>query len=84
MSGNEVEGLAREVAGKVEDAAGVLSDDGGLQLKGKARQLAGKAQAKAGDALDEVRELTAHRPLGSVLVAAGVGFVLGVCWARRD
>lgn len=84
MSKNEMEGLVGEVAGKVEDAAGALTGDAGLQLKGKARQLTGKAQAQAGDALDEVRELAASRPLGTVLIAAGVAFLLGVCWARRD
>jgi uncharacterized protein YjbJ (UPF0337 family) len=84
MNKHEVEGTIRNVAGKIEDAAGVLSGDTEHQVKGKARQFAGAAQAKAGEALDEAREFAADKPIGTVLVAAGVAFVLGMLFARRD
>jgi len=84
MDKNEVEGTIRNVAGKIEDAAGVLSGDAEHQIKGKARQVAGSAQAKAGEVLDDVRDFAADKPIGTVLIAAGVAFVLGVLFARRD
>lgn len=84
MDQNEVEGTIRNVAGKIEDAAGALTGDAEHQLKGKVRQVAGTAQAKAGEVLDNVRELAADRPVGTVLIAAGVAFVLGMLFARRD
>jgi uncharacterized protein YjbJ (UPF0337 family) len=84
MDKNEVEGTVRNVAGKIEDAAGALTGDTEHQVKGKARQVAGSAQAKAGEMLDDVRELAAEKPIGTVLIAAGVAFVLGVLFARRD
>ena len=84
MNTDQVEGTVRNVAGKIEDAAGVLSGDAGQQLKGKARQVAGAAQARGGDLLDSARELAADKPIGTVLIAAGVAFVLGMMFARRD
>lgn len=84
MNSHEVEGTVRNVAGKIEDAAGALTGDPAMQVQGKVRQLAGSAQAKAGETLDDVREQVASRPIGSMLIAAGVAFVLGALWARRD
>jgi len=84
MNNDQVEGTVRNVAGKIEDAAGVLAGDTEHQLTGKARQIAGAAQAKAGDVIDSARELAAERPIGTVLIAAGVAFVLGMLFARRD
>ncbi len=84
MDKNEVEGTIRNVAGKIEDAAGALTGDTEHQVKGKARQVAGTVQAKAGEVFDDVRELAADKPVGTVLIAAGVAFVLGMLFARRD
>lgn len=84
MNNDQVEGTVRNVAGKIEDAAGVLTGDTAHQLTGKARQAAGAAQAKAGDLLDSARELAAEKPIGTVVIAAGVAFVLGMLFARRD
>ena len=84
MNNDQVEGAVRNVAGKIEDAAGALTGDAEHQLKGKVQQVAGAAQAKAGDILDGARELAADKPVGTVLIAAGVAFVLGMLFARRD
>lgn len=84
MNNDQVEGTVRNVAGKIEDAAGVLTGDGEHQLKGKVSQAAGAAQAKAGDLLDSARELATEKPVSTVLIAAGVAFVLGMLFARRD
>lgn len=84
MDINEVEGTVRNVVGKVQDAAGALTGDTANQLKGKATQAAGVAQAKAGEALDNVRELAADRPVGTLMITAGIAFLLGMLFARRD
>jgi uncharacterized protein YjbJ (UPF0337 family) len=84
MNKHEVEGTVRNVAGKIEDAAGALTGDAEHQIKGKAREFVGAAQAKAGEALDEVREFAAEKPISTVLIAAGVAFALGVLFGRRD
>jgi uncharacterized protein YjbJ (UPF0337 family) len=84
MDKNEVEGTIRNVAGRIEDAAGALTGDTGHQIKGKARQVAGTAQAKAGEVLDDVREFAVAKPVGAVLIAAGIAFALGMLFARRD
>lgn len=41
------------------------------------RQLAGKAQAKYGDSVEQVAETARNNPLGALLIALGVGFLLG-------
>lgn len=84
MDKNEVEGTIHNVAGKIEDAAGALSGDAEHQFKGKVRQAAGSVQAKAGEVLDDVRDFAAEKPVGAVLIATGVAFVLGMLFARRD
>lgn len=84
MNSNEFEGAARNVAGHVQDAVGALSGDAGQQVKGKVQQVAGNLQAKGGEALDSARDMAASRPLGAMLAAAGVGFLLGALFARRD
>jgi ElaB/YqjD/DUF883 family membrane-anchored ribosome-binding protein len=48
-----------------------------LQAEGKARQLAGKTQAKYGDSVEQLAAATRNNPLGALLIAAGVGFLLG-------
>jgi uncharacterized protein YjbJ (UPF0337 family) len=84
MNDHQVEGTVNKFAGRVQDAAGALAGDADQQVKGKARAIAGDVQAKAGDAVEQVREWAADRPLSTVLVTAGVSFVLGILWARRD
>ncbi len=84
MNSNEFEGVARNIGGRVQDAAGALAGDPGLQLKGKAQQLAGEIQARSGEALSSAREMAAARPVGSMLIAAAIGFGLGALWAHRD
>ena len=74
---NQLDGTFNDAAGKVQDAVGGLTGDADLQAEGKLRQLAGKAQARYGDSVDQVAEATRNNPLGALLIAAGVGFVLG-------
>lgn len=77
MGANQFEGSMKDAAGKVQDAVGGLTGDADLQVQGKVRQIAGKAQAKYGESLDQVAETTRDNPIGALLVAVGVGFLLG-------
>ncbi|MFL9965242.1 CsbD family protein [Paraburkholderia sediminicola] len=74
---NQFDGTVNEAAGKVQDALGGLTGDLGLQAEGKLRQQAGQTQAKYGDSVDQIAEATRNDPLGALLIAAGVGFLLG-------
>jgi uncharacterized protein YjbJ (UPF0337 family) len=74
---NQLDGTLNDAAGKVQDAVGGLTGDLDLQAEGKLRQLAGKTQAKYGDSVEQVAEATRNNPLGALLIAAGVGFLLG-------
>ena len=77
MNSNQLDGTMKEAAGKVQDAVGGLTGDLDLQTEGKARQLAGKAQAKYGDSIEQVAEAARQNPLGALVIAVGVGFLLG-------
>lgn len=77
MNSNQLEGTLNNAAGKVQDAAGGLTGDLGLQGEGKVRQLAGKVQSQYGDTVDQVAESARNNPVGALLVAVGVGFLLG-------
>jgi uncharacterized protein YjbJ (UPF0337 family) len=77
MNSSQFEGSVKDVAGKVQDAVGGLTGDLDLQAEGKVRQLAGKAQAKYGGSVDQVAETARNNPLGALLIALGVGFLLG-------
>jgi uncharacterized protein YjbJ (UPF0337 family) len=82
MNKNEIEGTLRETAGRVEEALGSLSNDTKRQLRGKAEEIAGEVQATAGDAIDSVRDFASSKPIGTVLLAAGTAFLLGMFWAK--
>lgn len=79
---DQIEGTAQKVTGKVQDAIGGLTDDTGAQLEGKARKTIGALQQSYGETLDNVRSVVADRPIGGLLVAAAVGFVLGAALTR--
>ncbi|HEX4260487.1 MAG TPA: CsbD family protein [Acetobacteraceae bacterium] len=77
MDSNRIEGAAQNMAGRVQDAAGGLIGDTGMQAAGKVRAASGQVQNAAGGALDSVREFASDQPLTALVVAAGVGFLLG-------
>lgn len=83
MDENRVEGTTRDAAGKVEEAAGNLTGDARTQARGRARQVAGQAQDVYGQAVDEVQEFARDQPIVALLLAAGVGFLLGAVLTRR-
>ncbi len=47
------------------------------QVAGQAQQQYGKAADAAGDAMDAFTESVRQRPVAALLIAAGVGWVLG-------
>ncbi len=81
---DQAKGVANEIVGKAQDAYGGGAGDFATQLQGKARQAAGKAQKTYGEALSSLRDAAVGSPVTTLAVAAGIGFVLGVMWARRD
>lgn len=77
MNTNQLDGTLKDAAGKVQDAVGGLTGDLDLQAEGKVRQMAGKAQAKYGDSVEQIAETARNNPLGALVIAVGVGFLLG-------
>lgn len=77
MNTNQLDGTLKDAAGKVQDAVGGLTGDLDLQAEGKARQVAGKAQAKYGDSVEQIAQTARNNPLGALVIAVGVGFLLG-------
>ncbi len=77
MSGNEIEGGARELGGRIKDAAGGLTGNAKTQSEGKLDQVAGQAQQQYGDAIDALTESVRQRPVVALLIAAGVGWLIG-------
>jgi uncharacterized protein YjbJ (UPF0337 family) len=81
---DQIKGTLQDVGGKIQEAVGSATEDAGLQAKGKARQAAGRFQQSYGEALDTFRKTAVSNPLATLAAVAGIGFVLGVLWARRD
>jgi uncharacterized protein YjbJ (UPF0337 family) len=83
MDENRIEGAAHNVGGKLQDAAGGLTGDATTQMRGKINQAGGQAQKAYGHAVDEVKDFTHEQPFMALLVAMGVGVILGFVLGRR-
>jgi uncharacterized protein YjbJ (UPF0337 family) len=81
---DQAKGIAQDIAGKAQDAFGGAAGDTATQMEGKFRQAAGKAQRRYGEAVSGLRDAAANNPLATLAVVAGIGFLLGVVWSRRD
>ena len=81
---DQAKGIAKDVAGKAQDAFGGASGDAATQIEGKVRQAAGKAQRTYGEAVHGLRDAASSNPITTMAVIAGVAFVLGAMWSRRD
>jgi uncharacterized protein YjbJ (UPF0337 family) len=77
MESTKVEGALQEVAGDVQQAAGDLQGDAGTQFSGKAKELRGQAKQLYADLTDVVRQSTVERPFAALMIAGGIGFILG-------
>src|SRR5690349_23797467 len=85
---DNLEGAARGVVGKAQEAFGKVTEDSGQRAEGIARQVAGRAQDAygdarqvAGEAAHQVGRAVRAQPVVSVLVAAAVGYALGILTA---
>jgi uncharacterized protein YjbJ (UPF0337 family) len=81
---DQTKGTVKEMAGRAQDTVGAATADVASQVAGKARQLAGKAQQSYGQALSGLRDAATSNPIATLATVAGVGFLLGVLWSRRD
>lgn len=84
MVEDQVEGTAKEYMGKAQDAAGDMLGDSNTQIKGKMNEAAGKLQSAYGDVADQAGDIAAElgdriksQPLVAVLIAGGLGYLLG-------
>jgi uncharacterized protein YjbJ (UPF0337 family) len=67
------EGTARNLGGRVQEGIGNLTGDAKTQAEGMYNQAAGQAQ----EAVGQVSDLIKEQPLTAVLIAAGIGYILG-------
>ena len=81
---DQAKGIANDVAGKAQDAFGGATGDVATQMQGKIRQGVGKAQKSFGEAMSGFSDAASNNPAATLAVVAGIGFLLGVLWSRRD
>ena len=87
MDENRIKGAATNIGGKAKDAVGGLTGDTKTQAEGKLDQATGQLQNSLGSAKDAAREgattigagidsFMSEKPMASLLIAVGVGYVL--------
>ena len=97
MDKDRIAGAAKDFAGKAEGAVGNLTGDAKTQAEGRAREAAGTVQNLYGQAKDAignpadtlrgsqkaVADTVQENPLGSLLIAGGIGFALALMMTRQ-
>jgi uncharacterized protein YjbJ (UPF0337 family) len=81
---DQAKGTVKDVVGRAQDAFGAATADVASQVEGKAKQAAGRAQKSYGEAVTGFRDAAISNPAATLAVVAGVGFILGALWSRRD
>ena len=88
MNSDNLEAAARGVVGQAQETLGKVTGDGAQRAEGVARQVAGRAQDAYGDAREaagqaahQVGRAVREQPVVSLLVAAAVGYALGLLTA---
>lgn len=87
MDEDRIKGAATNIGGKVKDTVGGLTGDTKTQAEGKVDQASGQFQNTLGSAKDAAREgastigaefdsFLSERPMASLLIAVGAGYVL--------
>ena len=87
MDEDRIKGAATNIGGKVKDAVGGLTGVTKTQAEGKMDQASGQLQNTLGSAKDAAREgastigaeldsFMSEKPMASLLIAVGVGYVL--------
>ncbi|MET0186475.1 CsbD family protein [Schauerella aestuarii] len=89
MDLNRLEGTVKDLAGRAEQAYGEAAGDAKRESRGYARQAEGRVQSAYGQTIDQVRDAACEvsraverNPLGAVLVAGAVGYVLALLTRR--
>ncbi len=70
---------AKEAAGAAQQTYGELTDSAEHQIKGTIR----KCAAQGCDTMNAVADTVKNKPLTSVAVAAGIGFVFGYLIGKK-
>lgn len=83
MESNPPESDVNEARSNLREAAADAMDEARAKVGQNAQDFAAKARKLCADFNDVLRESTAERPLTSLAIAAGVGFVLGVLRAAN-
>lgn len=85
------EGGMREMSGRAQQAFGTLTGDemheeAGMRrrMRGRAQRLYGQARHTMEDAAHTMGRRVSDQPISAVLIAAGLGFVLGMLAFRRE
>ncbi|MCH8686438.1 hypothetical protein [Pedomonas mirosovicensis] len=80
-----------EMSGRTRQAFGTLTGDEVLEergmrqrMRGRARRAYGQARESMRDAADTMGRTVSDQPISAVLIAAALGFVLGMVAFRRD
>ena len=89
VDSNRVEGAVKNVAGKAEEAFGKVTGDHSTEARGGARQAEGSVQNMYGEAVDQIKSATGEvckavekNPVGALLVAGAIGYVLAALSRR--
>lgn len=85
------EGRAEEMSGRMRQAFGTLTDDQEMEARGARQRLTGRARRAYGQARETVEDAAetmgravSDRPIPAVMIAAALGFVLGMVAFRND
>jgi len=84
MANDNLAGSAKKFEGSAESAFGTVTGNRSAEFKGDAKRIVGAAQEAFGkaedyvcDSIDSVKTEINTKPVQSVLIAMGIGFVLG-------
>ena len=84
MAQEDITGTAQRLGGRVQEGIGDLAGDARTQAEGVARQAYGSAQQaygavrdNAGQGVDMLSEQVRNYPLGALLLAGAIGFLIG-------
>jgi ElaB/YqjD/DUF883 family membrane-anchored ribosome-binding protein len=84
----QARGTVKDVVGKAQDAIAEAAGDAAAQMQKRARKAAGKMQRRLqksyGEAVEGLRDAASSNPAATLAVVAGIGFLLGVMWSRRE
>ena len=84
----QAKGTVKDVVAKAQDAIAEAAGDAAAQMQKRARKAAGKMkkslQKSYGEAVEGLRDAATSNPAATLAVVAGIGFLLGVMWSRRE